>query len=118
MAQIKFALTQADKNISNTIEQNKLLKMQQLKAAADTNLSRVLADRNEVESQRIKADAELIKAKTNITQHDYGIFARTGTTSQGGHWTNDLRNLVNSAASTGKAIKDAQKQKLGGSGSW
>ena len=118
MAQVKLALTQADKNISNTIEQNKLLKMQQLKAAADTNLSRVLADRNEVESQRIKADSELIKAKTNITQHDYGIFSRTGTTSQGGHWTNDLRNLVNSAASTGKAIKDAQKQKLGGSGSW
>lgn len=118
MAQIKLALTQADKNISNTIEQNKLLKMQQLKAAADTNLSRVLADRNDIESQRIKADAELIKAKTAITQHDYGIFSRTGTTSQGGHWTNDLRNLVNSSINAGKSLKDAQKQKLGASGGW
>jgi len=118
MAQVKLALTQADKNISNTIEQNKLLKMQQLKAEADTNLSRVLSMRNEAEFQRIKAEAELIKAKTNITLHDYDIFSRTGTTSQGGRWTNDLRNLINSGFNVGKSLRDAQKQKLGASGGW
>ena len=84
----------------------------------DLKLSRVLANRNDQEAQRIKADAELIKAKTAITQHDYDIFSRTGTTSQGGRWTNDLRNLVNSGVNVGKSLKDAQKQKLGASGGW
>ena len=80
-----MSLMKMKEDISNTVAQRDLIKAQVTSAKSNTF-------KNLYDLEKISADIANKNIDTAIKSHDYNIFKKTGTTSQGGTITKELRN--------------------------
>lgn len=80
-----MSLMKMKEDISNTVAQRDLIKAQEINAKSNTF-------KNLYDLEKTRADIANKNIDTAIKSHDYNIFKKTGTTSQGGTLTRELRN--------------------------
>lgn len=81
-----MSLMKMKEDISNTVAQRDLIKAQEINAKSNTF-------KNLYDLEKIGSDIANKNIDTAIKSHDYNIFKKTGTTSQGGTITRELRNV-------------------------
>lgn len=92
-----MSLMKMKEDISNTVAQRDLIKAQEINAKSNTF-------KNLYDLDKTRADIANKNIDTAIKSHDYNIFKKTGTTSQGGTITKELRNaqgLIDSIINNG-----------------